>query len=134
MKELLPNDIDSDNEVDTESEEGTSATSSMELIVAYLDDLDCNNPPKMRANGVLNENVTFDYSLCLENVFKSIDISSLHMPMPISKMACMNIDDIEGGICFIVPPSKRDQSLIIFGRGQARATTSRESDDDLEPP
>jgi len=30
--------------------------------------------------------------------------------------------------------SKRDQSPIVFGRGQTRTTTSRESDDDLEPP
>jgi len=45
----------------------------------------------------------------------------------------MHIEDNEGSV-YIVPPSKRDQSLIVFGRGQARVTTSRESDDDLEPP
>jgi len=45
----------------------------------------------------------------------------------------MNIEDNEGSV-FIVPPNKRDQSPIIFGRSQAQATTSKESDDDLEPP
>ena len=47
-------------------------------------------------------------------------------------MACMHIEDNEGSI-FIIPPSKRDESPIVFGRDQARATTSKESDDDLEP-
>jgi len=54
------------------------------------------------------------------------------MPLPILEMACMHIEGNEGSV-FIVPPTKRDQSSIIFGRSQAQATTSRESDDDLEP-
>jgi len=81
---------------------------------------------------VLNKNITFDYSLGLEDIFKSIDISSLQMPLPISKMACMHIEDNEGSV-FIVPPSKRDQSPIVFGRGQTRVMTSRVSDEELEP-
>jgi len=39
----LPDDLDSDNEADSESEEDTPATISIKLIVAYLDDFDCNN-------------------------------------------------------------------------------------------
>jgi len=96
-----------------------SATFSINPIIAYLNDLDCNNSTKNEGEWVLNENVAFDYSLCLEDVFKSIDISSLYMPLPISEIACMHIEDNEGHV-FIVPPSKRDQSPIVFGRGQAQ--------------
>ena len=52
----------------------------MEPIVTYLDDPDCNNPAKNEGEWFLNENVTLDYSLCLEDVFKSVDVSSLYMP------------------------------------------------------
>ena len=90
-------------------------------------------PPKMRASGSLMKMLLLIIYLCHENIFKSVDISSLHMPLPISEMACMHIEDNEGSV-FIIPPTKRDQSPIIFDRSQARATTSRESDDDLEPP
>jgi len=44
----------------------------------------------------------------------------------------MHIENNEEFV-FIVPPTKRDQSPIIFGKSQARIMTSRESDDDLEP-
>ena len=80
----------------------------MEPIVAYLDDLDCNNPAENKDRWVFNENVVFDYFLCLEDEFKSVDISSLYMPLPISKMARIHIEDNNGGYVFIVPPSKRD--------------------------
>ena len=133
VKEPLPDDGDSGNEADSKSEEDAPATFSMEPIVAYLDDHDCNNPGENECEWVLNENVAFDYSLCLEDILKSVDICSLHISLPISKMACMHIEENEGSV-FIFPPSKRNQSPIVFGRGQARATTSRESDDDLKHP
>jgi len=62
--------------------------------------------PKNEDEWVFNENIAFDYSLCLEDVFKSVDISSLHMPLPISKMACIHIEDNEGSVFIILP--KRD--------------------------
>jgi len=133
VKQSLPDDIDSGNETDSESGENAPAIFSIKLIIAYLDDFDCNNLVKNGDEWVINENINYDYSLSLEDVFKSVDISFLHMPLPISKMACIHIEDNEGSV-FIVPPTKRDQSPIIFGRSQARATTFRESDDDLEPP
>ena len=105
VKESLPNDIDSGNEVDSKSEEDAPDTFILEPIIVYLDDPDCNNPAENESEWVINENVAFDYSLCLENVFKSIDISSLHMPLPISKMTCTHIEANEGSV-FIDPPSK----------------------------
>ena len=119
--------------MDSKSKENAVTTFVLELFVAYLDDPNCNNPAENEGEWVLNENVSFDYSLCLENVFKSIDISFLHVPLPISEMACMHKEDSEESV-FIVPPSKRDQSPIVFDRGQTQATILRESDDDLEPP
>jgi len=42
----LPDDIDSGNEANSESGEDESAIFSIEPIVAYLDDFDCNNLAK----------------------------------------------------------------------------------------
>ena len=110
-KESLPDNVDSSNEVDSESEEDAPATLIFEPIVAYLDNLDSNNPTENEGEWVLSENVASDYSLCLEDVFKSVNISPLHMPLLISKMACIYIEDNEGSV-FIVPPSKNDQSYL----------------------
>ena len=108
MKKSLPDNIDSGNKADSKSEKDVSATLILEPIVEYLDNLDYNNPAKNEGEWVLSENVAFDYSLCLEDVFKSVNISLVHMPLTISKMACMHIEDNEGS-AFIVPPLKKDQ-------------------------
>jgi len=50
VKEPLPDDVDNDSETSSESEEDKPGTLIIEPIIAYLDDLDCNNPPKMRAS------------------------------------------------------------------------------------
>ena len=68
MEQLLPNDVDSGNETDSESEEDVPATISIEPIVVYLNDYDCNDPTENEGEWILNENITFDYSLCLEDV------------------------------------------------------------------
>ena len=130
LKQSLADDIDSGNEADSKSEEDAQAT-IIEPIVAHLNDYVRNDPAKNEGEWILNENIVFDYSLCLEDV--SVNVRSLHMPLLISKMACMHIQDNEGSV-FIVLPSKKDQSPIVFGRGGAPAPTSRELDDDLEPP
>ena len=77
MYDQLPNDIDRGNEADSKSEGVAPATSILEPIVIYLDDLDCNNPAEKEGEWVLNEKNIFDYSSYLEDVFKSVDISSL---------------------------------------------------------
>jgi len=53
IKKSLADDVDSGNEVDSESEEDASATISIKLIIAYLDDFDCNNPAKNEGDGSL---------------------------------------------------------------------------------
>ena len=84
------------------------------LIVAYLNDLDCNNFADNGDKWVLNENANFNYSLCCEDVNSHVDMSPLYMPLPMS-MACMHVEKNDGSV-FVVPPSKKDQSLIIFGK------------------
>jgi len=81
--------------VDSESEEDVLAIFSIEPIIAYLDDLDCNNLTENEGEWVLNKNVAY-YSLCLEDVLKYVNISPLHMLLPISEMACMHTEDNEG--------------------------------------
>ena len=100
------------------------------MIVAYLNDPDCNNSTDNGDEWVLNKNINFDYFLCCDDVNSSIDMSSLHMPLPMS-MACMHIEENEGSI-FVVPFSKKDQSLIIFGKVRHWITTSNNSDKYLE--
>jgi len=117
VEQSLPNDVDSGNEADSESEEDAPATINIEPIIAYLDDFDCNNLVENEGEWVLNETVAFDYSLCLEDVFIFVDISSLHMPLPISEMICIHITDNEESV-LIAPTTKRDQSPIIFSRSQ----------------
>ena len=56
----MPDDVDSDNEADSESEKDAPTTFSIESIVAYLDNLDYNNLAKNEGGWVLNENVAFD--------------------------------------------------------------------------
>ena len=52
-----------------------------------------------------DENVNFNYSLCYNDVNSSVDMSSLHMPLPMST-ACMHIKENDGSV-FIVSPSKK---------------------------
>jgi len=84
-KESLTDNVDNGNEADSELEEDTLATLILEPMVAYLDNSDCNDPAENKSEWVLNEDVAFDYSLYLEDVFKSVNISPLHMPLSIAK-------------------------------------------------
>ena len=115
VKEPLPDDIDSGNEANSESKEDISATFAMEPIVAYLNDHDCNDSTENDGEWVINENIAFDYSLCLDDVCNFIKSISLHMPLPIIRMACMRIEDDDESV-FVVPSFKKNQSLIVFGK------------------
>ena len=53
IKQPLPDNVDSGNEADSKSEKDTPTTFSMEPIIAYLYDLNCNILSKMRASGSL---------------------------------------------------------------------------------
>jgi len=100
-------------------------------IVAYFNDPDCNNSAENDIEWVLNENVNFDYSLYLYDVNSLVDMSLLHIPLPMS-MACIQVEDNDES-AFVVPPSKKNQEPIIFDRVQHRITISNDSDEDLKP-
>ena len=55
------------------------------------------------------------------------------MPIPTSMSACMHIKDDDGSV-FIVPSSKKGQSLIILGRIHPRIAIPIDSDENLELP
>jgi len=80
---------------------------------------------------VINENVTFDYPKSVE-LFESVDNSSLHMPLHVQSMTRTSVECAEGSV-FVVPPSKRSQSPIVFGRAQLRRSAVTDSSSDLEP-
>ena len=65
-KERLPDDDDSSNEADSESEGDTPATLVSEPIVASFNNLQCNNPAEDNDEWVINDNVIFDYPTSVE--------------------------------------------------------------------
>jgi len=131
-KEQLLEDDDSSNEANSKSEEDTPATLVFKPIVAYLSDPQCNNPIGNDDEWVSNENITFDYPESVD-LLKSVDKSFLHMPLPVLIMTSTPVESKEGSV-FMIPPSKRSQSLIIIGRDQLRMSVVTDSSSDLEPP
>jgi len=85
----LPDDIDSGNEAESESGEDTTVSFDKKMIIAYLDDPDCNNSIDNGDEWILNENVNFDHSLCCDDVNSAIDMSPLYMPLPMSIACCI---------------------------------------------
>jgi len=75
----LPDDDDSGNEADSESEGDMSATLVTEPIVACFYNPQCNNPSEDGDEWVINDNVIFDYLASVE-LLESVTNSSLHMP------------------------------------------------------
>jgi len=131
-KELLPYDIGSGNEANSESEEDTLVTFAMEPLVAYLDDPYFNNSIENDSEWSLNEDIDFDYSLWFYDS-NSANTSSFHMPIPTLMTECMHIEDDDGSV-FFIPSSKKGQSLIIFDRMLPWIATLVDSNENLDPP
>jgi len=96
-KEPLPDDDDSSNEVNSESEEDTPATFACEPIVAYFNNPQCNNSIGDDDEWVINENVTFDYPESIK-LFESVDNSSLHVPLLVLSMTSTFVECAEGSV------------------------------------
>ena len=58
-------------------------------------------------------------------------MNPLHMPLPMST-TYMQVE-VNDRFAFVVPPSKKNQAPIIFGRVRHLITTSNDSDEDLKP-
>jgi len=115
-KKSLPNNDDSCNEADSESEGDTPATLVGELIVAYFNNPQCNNPSEDDDEWVINDNVTFDYPASVKFLEFVIN-SSLHRPLHKPSISNTSVECVEGSV-FVVPSSKKRQSPIVFGRAQ----------------
>jgi len=73
LKQSLPDDFNSGNEADSESGEDVSAIFSIEPIVTYLDDFDCNNLVKMRVSGSLIKMLLL-ITLCILKMYLNLSI------------------------------------------------------------
>jgi len=113
-KESLPDNDDSGNEADSESEADMPAILIGKPIVACLNNLQCNTLSEDEGEWVINDNISFDYPVSVE-LFKSTTDSSLHMPLHKSSASSTPVKFIEGSI-LVVPPSKEGQLPIIFGK------------------
>jgi len=130
-KEPLPDNDDSGNEADSESEGDTSATLVSEPIVACFNNSQCNNPSEDDDEWVINDNVIFDYPVSIK-LLESVINSSLHMPLHIPSIPSTSVECVEGSV-FVIPPSKRSQSPIVFGRARLRKFTVTDSSSDQSP-
>jgi len=128
----LPDNDDSCNEADSESEGDTPATLVSESIVACFNNPQCNNPSEDDAELVINDNVTFNYPTSVE-LLESVINSSLHMPLHKLSMPGTSEECAEAFI-FMVPPSKRRQSPIAFGRARLRRFTITDLSSNSKPP
>jgi len=128
-KEPLFEDDDSGNEADSESEEDTPTTL---LSNQWFNDPKCNNPIEDDGEWVIYENVTFDYPVSVD-LFKFTGDTSLHMPLSMLSVTSTPVENSEGS-AFVVSPSKRNQSPIVFGRIQPQISTITDSGSDSEPP
>jgi len=104
-KEPLPDNDDSGNEADSESEGDTPATLVGESIVACFNSSQCNNPSEDDDEWVINDNVIFDYPSSVK-LSESIANSSLHMPLHKSSIPSTSVECVEGSV-FVVTSSKR---------------------------
>jgi len=128
----LPDNDDSGNEADSESEGDTPATLVDELIVACFNNPQCNNPSEDDDEWVINDNISFDYPASVE-LFESVANSTLHMPLHKPSMSSTYVECMEGSV-FVIYPSKRSQSPIIFGKTQPQGSMITDLSSDLEPP
>ena len=80
---------------------------------------------------VIIESITFDYPVSVD-LFKSVDVTSLHIPLSMLSMTSTPLENGEGFV-FVVPPSKKNQSSIVFGRVQPRISAVTDSCLDSEP-
>ena len=103
-KEPLPDDDESGNEADSESEGGMPAILIGEPIIACLNDPQCNIPPEEEGKWVINDNISFDYPVSIGSIRSIVD-GSLYMPVHEPSAASTSVEAIEGAT-LVVPPSK----------------------------
>ena len=111
----MPDNDDSGNEADSESEGDIPATLVGEPIIAYLNP-QCNTLSEDEDEWVINDNISFDYPVSVK-LLESVTDGSLHMPLHKPSTSRTFVECIEGSV-LVVPPSKKGQSSIIFSGAQ----------------
>lgn len=103
-------------------------------IVAYFNDSACKEfTVDSDDEWVINENAILGYSLYYDSIYSSEILQSLHLPVLSSTKAPSYIEDGFDAV-FKVPPTKKDQAPIIFGKVPPRDLLPVHSDDELPPP
>ena len=93
-KESLPDNDDTGNEADLESEGDTQATLVGKPILAYLNP-QCNTLSEEEDEWVINDNISFDYPVSVE-LLESVTDSSLHMSLHKPSTSRIFVECIEG--------------------------------------
>ena len=94
-KEPLPDDDESGNEADSESEAGMPAILIGEPIIACLNNSQCNTPSEDEGEWVIN-----DYPATV-GLFESITDSSLHMPLHKPSASSTPMEPAEGAVLML---------------------------------
>ena len=128
----MPDDDDSGNEADSESEADMPPIFIGEPIIACLNNPQCNTPSEDEGEWVINDNIFFDYPVSV-GLFESVMDSSLHMPFHKPSASGTPMESIEG-VVLLIPPSKEGQLPIIFGKAQPRGPTATDSSSDSDTP
>ena len=89
-------------------------------------------PSEDEGEWVINDNISFDYPVSIE-LFGSITDSSLHMPLHKPSASSTPVEFIEGSV-LVVPPSKKGQLPIIFGKAQLRRSVAMDSSSNSDTP
>jgi len=129
LEESSPDDDDSGNEADSESEADMPAILVSKPVIACFNNPQCNTLSEDEGEWVINDNISFDYPVSVE-LLESVTDSSLHMPL---HKPSTSVKSIEGSV-LVVPPSKEGQLPIIFGKAQLRRSTATDSSSDLDTP
>jgi len=103
-KDSLPNNDDSGNDVDSESEGDTPATLVGKPIIAYFNP-QSNTLSEEKDEWVINDNIFFDYPVS-DELLESITDSSPHMPLHKPSTSRTFVECIEVYV-LVVPPSKK---------------------------
>jgi len=103
-KDSLPDNNDSGNKADSESEGDTPATLVGEPIIAYFNP-QYNTPFEDENEWVINDTISFNYPASVE-LLESVTDNSLHMPLHKLSTSSTSVECIEGSV-LVVPPSKK---------------------------
>jgi len=94
-KESSSDNDDSGNEADSESKTDMPAILVSEPVIICFNNPQCNTLSEDEGEWVINDNISFDYPVCVE-LLESVTDSSLHMPLHKPSVSSTSVESIEG--------------------------------------